>query len=306
MIHLHFKKALILLPLFFHLNAEGQSIINDWNDTNHIISSVSDTTGKNRNIILDWSTTLGNFGENIKISKEKIQKDISNKDSIYNHSKHFHLKNMEFNLPSYINKEGIDLYLLTEEGMNIYLAMTPPAFYQNIDDDVEKWILYYGYEKRDYTKIIFSRYHKLKPMIDKLFKRNGIPIELGLLTIVESACQPDAISNAGAVGMWQFMADTGTDFGLNTSIGNDERFLPEKSTIAASKYFKKAYKITRNWTLAAAAYNCGIGRTKGLLYHSKHKDWDHLKPYFPPETRQYIPALIAVYYVWTYKKELGF
>ncbi len=298
---------ILTLLLLIHSTAYGQ-IITGWDDARgSMISSITDTTGNEGNIIMDWNSTLGEFGAVLSRSKEKIDSTIKGMETMEKEEdkRHLFLKGMELDLPSFRSPDGVDLYLLTEEGMTIYMAMNPPAFFQDMDKDVMKWILYYGYDKREYTKAVFNRYSHHLPLYRQYFEKVGIPLELSLLTIIESGCRNDARSSAGAVGMWQFMSATANDYGLDTDPFNDERRLAGKSTAAAALYLADAYKATKNWTLAAASYNCGIGKLKQIMKQSRHKDWDTLKNYFPKETRQYIPALIAIYYVWTYQEELG-
>lgn len=104
--------------------------------------------------------------------------------------------------------------------------------------------------------------------------------------------------------MWQIMPATGRRHGLVIDDTRDDRLDPSLATPAAADILKANYELTGNWTLAAASYNCGPARMKrtpqGIL------TWDAVKDKLPEETRHYIPSLIAMHYVWTYRKELGF
>ena len=128
------------------------------------------------------------------------------------------------------------------------------------------------------------------PIMEEIFDRNGLPVELVYLTVVESALNPFAVSRAGASGLWQFMLPTGRSMGLTINSLVDERFDVYKSSEAAALYLKQLYGLFDNWLLAIAAYNCGPG------------NWG-VYPYLPRETRNYIPLFIGAYYACYYHNE---
>jgi membrane-bound lytic murein transglycosylase D len=97
--------------------------------------------------------------------------------------------------------------------------------------------------------------------MQKIFREEGVPVELTYLPLVESAFNVRARSSAGAVGMWQFMPDTGKKF-LRVSDAVDERKDPLASTRAAARLLKENYRILGDWPLAITAYNHG---TEGIL-----------------------------------------
>jgi membrane-bound lytic murein transglycosylase D len=127
--------------------------------------------------------------------------------------------------------------------------------------------------------------------------RRGLPMELALLPVVESAFEPFAYSKARASGLWQFIADTGTRFGLQQSWWYDGRRDVVESTRAALDYLQFLHaEFGGDWLLAVAAYNCGENcvaravarnRTSGL----STEFWD-LR--LPAETRAYVPKLLAM------------
>jgi membrane-bound lytic murein transglycosylase D len=128
-----------------------------------------------------------------------------------------------------------------------------------------------------------------------------MPLELKYLPIIESALNPNAVSRAGATGLWQFMRGTGARFGLVNTSYVDERRDPEKSTLAAIRYLSYLYNDFNDWTLALAAYNCGEGNVKKAIRRSGGKtDYWEIYPYLPRETRGYVPAFIAAMYVMNY------
>jgi membrane-bound lytic murein transglycosylase D len=126
------------------------------------------------------------------------------------------------------------------------------------------------------------------------------------LAIVESALNPNAKSRAGAVGLWQFMYRTGLLYDLNVTSYVDDRRDPYKSTEAAARHMRDLYDIYNDWALVLAAYNAGAGRVNKAVLNSGGKTnyWEIL-PYLPAETRNYVPAFIAVSYIMTYYKELN-
>ena len=143
------------------------------------------------------------------------------------------------------------------------------------------------------------------PFIEDELLKQGLPIELRALPIIESALSPTAVSHAGAAGLWQFMPSTGKSYGLEVNSLVDERRDPIRSTQAACRYLKDLYNIYKEWSLAIAAYNCGPGnvnkalRRAGLEGAAK-KDFWAIYPYLPAETRGYVPCFIAATYVMNY------
>jgi len=138
------------------------------------------------------------------------------------------------------------------------------------------------------------------PMIEEELVKAGLPIELRALAIIESALSPNAVSRAGAAGLWQFMPATGKIYGLEVNSLVDERFDPLKATRAACRYLKDLYGIYRNWPLALAAYNCGPGNVNKAMARSGGKDFWTIYDFLPTETRGYVPAFIAASYAYAY------
>lgn len=258
-------------------------------------------------IINDWKETLRDF-ENSKEDYASLDNELNSirasaagKAAL---NKFVGRDGRTYELPQAISPEGIDLYLLSPEGITIYMAFDAPAYMQDIDDNIIKWIRYYAYSKRANTKRIFSRYQEWEPRIKAYFESAGVPPELAELCLVESGCTYKAKSPVGALGMWQIMPDTGRAYGMLINGAVDERLDPVKSTITAAKILLRNYERIGEWTLAAAAYNCGPGRF--INGQNKGVPWSAIKDKLPKETQQYIPCLIAIHYVWTYRVQLGF
>ncbi len=139
------------------------------------------------------------------------------------------------------------------------------------------------------------------PMFEDALERHGLPMELKYLAIVESALKPDALSRAGARGLWQFMPSTGKQYGLEIDSYVDERCDPAQSTEAACRFLKDLYSIFGDWNLALAAYNSGPGNVRKAIRKSGGQmDFWAISPYLPAETRGYVPAFIAVNYAMSH------
>lgn len=137
-------------------------------------------------------------------------------------------------------------------------------------------------------------------------ERQGMPTELQYLPVIESALNPNAVSKAGAAGLWQFMPTTAVGLGMEVNSLVDERRDPRMSSRNAVLYLKQLYEIYHDWSLAIAAYNCGPGNVNKALRRaggdnpaSKMDFWE-IYSFLPTETRGYVPAFIAANYVMNY------
>lgn len=140
--------------------------------------------------------------------------------------------------------------------------------------------------------------------------KEGMPMELEYLPVIESAINPNAVSRAGAVGLWQFMPATAKGLGMEVNSLVDERRDPRISSRNAARYLKQLHDIYDDWSLAIAAYNCGPGNVNKALRRAGadgevKKDFWEIYPYLPAETRGYVPAFIAANYVMNYYRNHG-
>jgi membrane-bound lytic murein transglycosylase D len=172
------------------------------------------------------------------------------------------------------------------------------------NEDVQKWIDLYTVRLRNTTPTLLGLQYVYFPIIEEIFDREGLPLELKYLAVVESAFRMNATSFAGAVGLWQFILSTAKERGMRIDSYIDERRDPFKSTVFAAKYLKDLYKIYNDWLLAIAAYNSGPGTVNRAIRLSGGKTnfWE-IKQFLPMETRSYVPAFIAVAYVFNYPAE---
>lgn len=144
------------------------------------------------------------------------------------------------------------------------------------------------------------------PIFEEALDRYGLPYELELMPIIESALNPQAHSHMGAAGLWQFMPATGKRYGLEINSLVDERMDPIKSTEAACRFLKAMYDVFQDWNLVIAAYNCGSGNVSKAIHRAGGKrDFWSIYPYLPRETRSYLPIFIAANYAMNYSAEHG-
>ncbi len=137
------------------------------------------------------------------------------------------------------------------------------------------------------------------PIYEKVFKESGVPEEIKYLSIVESALNPHAVSRVGATGPWQFMFTTAKAYNLQIDQYVDERKDPYAASFAAAAYLKDAYNEFGDWHLAIASYNCGKGNVIRAIKRSglENPDFWQIRNLLPAETRNYVPAFIALTYV---------
>lgn len=136
------------------------------------------------------------------------------------------------------------------------------------------------------------------PMIEHILAEEGVPDELKYLAMVESGLNPRARSWARAVGMWQFIAATGSAYGLQVNSWVDERMDPEKSTRAAARHLRDLHAMFGDWQLALAGYNYSPAKVRRALARAEQRlgrkatFWD-IYTDIPRETRNYVPMFIA-------------
>ena len=165
----------------------------------------------------------------------------------------------------------------------------------------------------------FERYllraERYLPYVERVFREKGIPSDVAFLAVVESGFNPNAVSCAGATGLWQFMPGTGDIYGLERGWWIDERRDPYKATEAAANYLTKLYGDFGDWYLAIAAYNAGEGKIGRALSGTGAEDFFELcnlndrldsKARLKEETRQYVPKFIAVARIMHNLERLGF
>ncbi len=197
---------------------------------------------------------------------------------------------------------------------DVLLPPLPPmatAFPMTVNRAVERTIDYFLREKRDLLRRWKSRADTYFPMVEQIFREEGVPDELKYLAFVESGLNPRAQSWAKAVGMWQFIAATGGSYGLEIDAWVDERMDPEKATRAAARHLKDLYEMyNHDWQVALAGYNCSPRCIKRAIRQAggtstyQPSYWD-LYPYLPRETRGYVPQFIAFALIFSNPETFG-
>ena len=181
------------------------------------------------------------------------------------------------------------------------LLRLPNVMEMVYNDVVQKFIDRYSGRLRQSISYMLGASNFYIPIFEEALEAYQLPLELKYLPIIESALNPNAISRAGAGGLWQFMIGTGKQYGLQVNSLVDERRDPVKSSYAAARYLGDLYKIFGDWNLVIAAYNCGPENiNKAIRRSNGEKDYWQIYPYLPKETRGYVPAFIAANYIMTY------
>ncbi|MBI3449678.1 MAG: LysM peptidoglycan-binding domain-containing protein [Acidobacteria bacterium] len=142
----------------------------------------------------------------------------------------------------------------------------------------------------------YERMGRYEPMIRRVLREEGLPEDLIYLAFTESTFKPSAYSRARARGIWQFMASTGSRYGLTKNSYVDERSDPEKATRAAAQYLKELYGMFGDWNLVLASYNCGEGLVQKAMARTGKTDyWDLMTTrYFRNETKNFVPSIMAL------------
>jgi membrane-bound lytic murein transglycosylase D len=166
----------------------------------------------------------------------------------------------------------------------------------DLDDGyVGKWEQWYS-ERPDYVERMIDRSRRYLYHIVAEVEARGLPLEIALLPMIESAYNPVALSTARASGIWQFVPSTGRHFGLKQNFWFDSRRDVIAATEGALDYLQKLYAQFGDWKLALAAYNWGEGNVARAIERNQKlgKPTDYASLKMPDETRNYVPKLQAV------------
>jgi len=191
------------------------------------------------------------------------------------------------------------------------LAKLPTVIDLPYNSIVKNYIEMYLTRKRGLVADMLALHNYYGRFFEEELLKEGMPLELEYLPVIESAINPNAVSRAGAVGLWQFMPATAKGLGMEINSLVDERRDPRISSRNAARYLKQLHDIYNDWSLAIAAYNCGPGnvnkalRRAGAEGEETKKDFWDIYNYLPAETRGYVPAFIAANYVMNYYRQHG-
>ena len=199
-----------------------------------------------------------------------------------------------------------------------------PEILKGNEANSSDYVASFSNKKRNYLVHLFTKGKKILPKVKAILKKNNLPEELGVLMLLESACDANAISKAGAVGYWQIMDVVAKEYGLNyvprlcaeekkklnhldakkTAIffktrakQKDDRKNFSKSTLTAARYLQdNCSNLNNNWLLVVASYNCGIGNIRKAMKRSGKINpgfWD-IKKFLPAETQAYVMNFITL------------
>ncbi|SDH47573.1 membrane-bound lytic murein transglycosylase D [Flavobacterium omnivorum] len=161
------------------------------------------------------------------------------------------------------------------------------------------------YRKKSFERLMaVSEYYF--PVFEEALAKQNVPLEIKYLAVVESALNPKAVSRMGATGLWQFMYQTGKQYGLKIDSYVDERSDPLKASEAAAQYMTNMYRIFGDWDLVLASYNSGPGNvSKAIRRSGGQQNYWNIRKNLPKETQGYVPAFLATMYIYEYHKEHG-
>lgn len=153
------------------------------------------------------------------------------------------------------------------------------------------------------TILVIKRANRAFPIIEPILKKNGIPDDFKYLAVIESGLV-NAVSSAGARGVWQFMPETAKERGMEVNDIVDERYNLEKSTQAACSYFLSAKAKFGSWTLAAASYNGGMTGVNRQMEIQKESNYYDLL--LTEETSRYVFRILALKEIMKNPDKFGF
>lgn len=199
---------------------------------------------------------------------------------------------------------------MSDETIIKNLQSIPTTIEMPFNSVVKNHIDLYVNRRRSLVESMLGMSLYYMPIFEEALEREGLPLELKYLPIIESALNPDAVSRAGATGLWQFMLATAKGLGMEVNTLVDERRDPIVSSEMAAKYLKQLYGIYNDWGLAIAAYNCGPGNINKALARAgasadNPKDYWDIYYNLPAETRGYVPGFIGATYAMTHYADHG-
>ena len=165
-----------------------------------------------------------------------------------------------------------------------------PTFMADVQERLDKeMITNMNYHTN--TTLVIKRANKVFPIIEPILAKYGVPDDFKYLAVIESSLV-NAVSPAGARGVWQFMPATAKEKGMEVSDEVDERYHLEKSTEAACKYLVSAKEKFGSWTLAAASYNGGMNGISRKMEEQEVSDYYDLL--LTEETSRYVFRILAL------------
>lgn len=198
--------------------------------------------------------------------------------------------------------DGYKVFSLTLPNQLTFCGEPVPMDRIDVRERLDRELLVNTYWQSN-TLLAHKRANRWFPLIESILQREGVPDDMKYLALVESNFT-NVVSPAGAAGYWQFMKETGQNHGLEVNGEVDERYNVEKSTVAACKYLKTAYKKYGSWALASASYNLGLGGVDKQLGRQKKEDYFDLL--LPEETSRYVFRILAMKEIIREPERYGF
>ena len=278
---LQYKQTLVL-----NENDQKDKAKDNFEQTLSILKKVDNRVLENPKYV-EWKKDYTELTKSVVQDYLYTQTNISDKSSVFKFAK-------KFGVDYQVNKEtteteeqndplpdGSDVKLIRNKAVDEYID-----FFSKTD------------RGRGFMDKSFYRSGKYFPIMRKILKNNNAPEELIYLSVQESGLNPTIVSRAGAVGLWQFMPSTGSSYGLYQDGYRDDRRDFEKATDAAARHLKDLYRSFGDWYLAFAAYNAGPGRITSAISRSGSTDYWDIRPYLPGETKNYVPSILALSFIF--------
>lgn len=243
-----------------------------------------------------------------------LRYEITDTAIVFPESVHADVHQMQQNwyLQNYtiLDTVGTDDIPATDDVMISRLQLMPTTIEMPFNPVVREHIKLYVEKRRSLIETMLGLSLYYMPIFEEALEREGLPLELRNLPIIESSLNPDAVSRSGATGLWQFMLATARGLGMEISTLVDERRDPIIASAYAAKYLRQLYNIYKDWSLAIAAYNCGPGNVNKALVRAgstpeNQKDFWEIYYHLPNETRGYVPGFIGATYAMNYYAEHG-
>jgi membrane-bound lytic murein transglycosylase D len=197
-------------------------------------------------------------------------------------------------------------------GLEDELLASPMLHHPPFAAEVEVWVDRWSSSLGRWMPTYLERMTGFERMVDETLAEKGLPPSLRYLPVIESGYNPSAVSSAKAVGMWQFMAPTARELGVEVTSLVDDRRDPFVSTAAAADYLTQLRARYDSWFLALAAYNAGPDRIDGLIERylpdvepSDAVYWA-LREVLPKETADFVPNFLGATIVASAPTEYGF
>jgi membrane-bound lytic murein transglycosylase D len=170
-----------------------------------------------------------------------------------------------------------------------------PSYPVVVNPQVQYFLDLFTGKRREIVNLWVSRSGRYLAMIREVLRSRGLPEDLAYTAMIESGFKTDAVSRAGAKGMWQFMAPTARRYGLRVDSWVDERYDPEKSTVAAARYLQDLHAQFGSWSLAQAAYNAGELKIIKAMQKTGSSDFWTLAEtkHLRRETKDFVPQIHA-------------